>query len=283
MRWLLVVLLALGAWGEPRRVVSGEFEDVDLVFAIKVLAREMGRNVYIGPGVEGKVTLSLRSVPPEGALALMLGDEFDYKVVSNGKGGQTLIVAPPEKLATIPDDVFVNTADRPIPGCGVTRFEIQLHNTPAGPVQELLAIRYPNVIFTRHPTMNAFYIDGSREDKLAIIREIPKLDVYSEPPVRELVEVRNGDVAEVKALLATLVPDVNYEVNAKDRTLALDGSQGAVDQVAGRVRPADGPDYHRLQAGPIERVQEPGLWSTWPIPRQAHCTDLGSRAVRHHH
>lgn len=36
----------------------------------------------------------------------MQESSYDYRVVSNGAGGQTIIVAPPEKLATIPYDTY---------------------------------------------------------------------------------------------------------------------------------------------------------------------------------
>lgn len=58
------------------------------------------------------------------------------------------------------------------------------------------------------------------------------LPALAEPlVVREIVAVKYGDINEVKTLLATLVPDVQYEVDAKQNTLILTGNPGAIEQV----------------------------------------------------
>lgn len=238
----------------PRtKLVSLDFVNADLVYVIKVLAKEMGRNVYIGPGVEGSVTVTLKSVPVEGALALILKmqeSDFEYKIVSNGTGGQTLIVAPPEKLATIPDDIFTSTAGgvgtnqvNIPPGEGV-RQEILLEKAPAAKVMEFLQGQYKNVQFTAHPTMNGFYVYGLRKDVLQIKAEVPNLDRIPEPPPppqREFVAVKYGDINEIKALLATLVPDVQYNVDTRQNILILEGAPGAIDQVKELLAELDRP------------------------------------------
>ena len=48
-----------------------DFNNQDLVAVIKILARAMQRNVYIGPGVEGRA-ITLRHVTPDAALAIIL-------------------------------------------------------------------------------------------------------------------------------------------------------------------------------------------------------------------
>jgi hypothetical protein len=195
------------------KMVSLDFVNADLVYVIKVLAKEMNRNVYVGPGVEGSVTVTLKSVPVEGALALILKmqeNEFDYKVVEPN----TIIVAPKEKLGTIPDDILQKGPTGPVgkvPADAI-RQEILLEKAPAAKVISFLESQYKNVKFTPHPTMNGFYVLGSRKDVLQIKSEIGNLDRVPEPPAkpeREFIRINYTDMNEAKSLLATLVPDVH--------------------------------------------------------------------------
>jgi len=59
-------------------------------------------------------------------------------------------------------------------GCG--RQEILLELVPAEGIIPILQYAYPRVEFTRHPTMNGFYLWGERKDILQIKSEIPSLD-----------------------------------------------------------------------------------------------------------
>jgi len=216
----------------PAKGVTVEFKDADLIYVIKVLAKARGYNVYIGPSVEGEVTASIRSTPPEAALALLLPAGTDYKVVSNGSGGRTFIVAPPDKLAMVPNDIFSGPGDGiSVIGCG--RPEILFEHVPAAKAMEFLRSRYPNVQFTPHPTMNGFYLNGNREDVLSIKAEVPNLDKVPEsppPPVSKEFVLRYTDPEETRSILETLVPDVQYKLEG--RSLTVTGASGAVDQVS---------------------------------------------------
>lgn len=217
--------------GPRQKLVTLDFVNADLVYVIKILAKEMGRNVYIGPGVEGSVTVTLRSVPVDGALALILKmqeNEYAYKLVQPN----TLIVAAPEKINQIEDDILQKQVAPRVP-VNAVRQEILLENAPAGKVIGFLQSQYKNVEFIPHPTMNGFYAVGSRTDVLSIKNDIPNLDrvpVAPPPPQREFVQVKYGDLNEVKSLLATLVPDVQMNVDARQSMLILEGAPGAIEQ-----------------------------------------------------
>jgi type II secretory pathway component GspD/PulD (secretin) len=232
-----------------QRLVTLDFVNADLVYVIKVLAKEMGRNIYIGPGVDGSVTVTLKSVPVEGALALILKmqeSEIGYKLL--GKSN-TLVVAPPEKLNTIPDDILGDKEAGPangkrVPKQGDIRQEILLEKAPAAKVIGFLEGQYKDVLFTPHPTMNGFYATGSKKDVLQIKSEVPNLDKVPEPPAppqREFVPVKYGDLNEIKSLLATLVPDVQYNVDSRRQVLILEGAPGAIDQVKELLAEIDRP------------------------------------------
>jgi len=215
----------------PVKLVTLDFVNADLVYVIKVLAKEMNRNVYIGPGVEGSVTVTLKSVPVDGALALILKmqeNDIAYKLV----GYNTLIVAAPEKVNQIEEDILGKQFAPKTPANSV-RQEILLEKAPAAKVIGFLQGQYKNVEFVPHPTMNGFYAVGSRSDVLQIKNEVPNLDRVPDvppPPQREFVQVKYADLNEAKSLLATLVPDVQMNVDTRQSTLILEGSPGAIEQ-----------------------------------------------------
>lgn len=229
----------------PQKLVTLDFVNADLVYVLKVLAKEMGRNIYVGPTVQGSVTVTLKNVPVEGAMALILQmqeNEYDYKIL-DGPSTRTVVVAPPDKLAEIADDILGKTKGPKFTG-PVVRMEYLLEEAPSAKVLEFLKGSYPNVEFTAHPTMNGFYARGSREDLLQIKRELANLDRIPEPPpppLREFLTVKYGDVNDVRTLLSTLVPDVVYNVDTRLNLIIAEGSPGAIDQVRELLAEIDRP------------------------------------------
>lgn len=241
MRLLLVILCvclpALAQLPNTKRVTL-EFVNANLIYVLKVLAREMGRNLYVAPGIEeSQVTVSLRSVSPEAALALLL-EERDLDYVLHGTN--TLVVGEPGLLKNV-----VFTPCLPSPPSGTTfQEECLLGATPAAKVMEFLAGQYRNVVFIPHPTMNGFYVYGSRKDVLAIRAELPNLDRIPEPPPPpqlESVRVRHADIHDLKGLMQTLVPDLDYSVDGRQNNLILEGSPFAIQQVKELVAEFDRP------------------------------------------
>lgn len=229
----------------PQKLVTLDFVNADLVYVLKVLAKEMGRNIYVGPTVQGSVTVTLKNVPVEGAMALILQmqeNEYDYKIL-DGPSTRTVVVAPPDKLAEIADDILGKTKGPKIAADAV-RMEYLLEEAPAAKVLDFLKGSYTNVEFTAHPTMNGFYARGSREELLQIKRELANLDRIPEPPpppLREFLSVKYGDVNDVRTLLSTLVPDVVYNVDTRLNLIIAEGSPGAIDQVRDLLAEIDRP------------------------------------------
>ncbi len=226
-----------------QRLVTLDFVNADLVYVIKVLAKEMNRNVYVGPTVDGSVTVTLKNVPVEGALNLILKmqeNEYDYKVLD-----KTIVVAAPEKLAEIPDDILdPGNMREPLLPEDTVRQEFLLEKAPSAKVVDFLAGQYDRVKFTPHPTMNGFYAQGSKNDILQIKREVPNLDRVPEPPpppLREFLSVKYGDINEVRTLLSTLIPDVQYNVDTRLSLIIAEGSPGAIDQVKELLAELDRP------------------------------------------
>jgi type II secretory pathway component GspD/PulD (secretin) len=226
----------------PRpKMVSLDFVNADLVYVIKVLAKEMNKNVAILPGTEGAVTVTLKNVPVEGALALILKmqeTDLDYKAIDN-----TIVVGPPDKLANISDDILGQVKAPSVPREAVTA-EFTLENAPAAKIIEFLQKQYPNVQFTPHPTINGFFARGSKQDLASIRGQLATLDVVEEPPPpprREFIPIHYGDIREIMTLLKTLVPDVTMNVDTRLNLLIVEGSDAAIAKVQELLTELDRP------------------------------------------
>jgi type II secretory pathway component GspD/PulD (secretin) len=190
------------------------------------------------------------------------------------------VVAAPEKLATIPDDILEKQQQARAPKDSV-RQEMLLEKAPAAKVMEFLQGQYKNVEFTPHPTMNGFYAYGSKEDILQIKRELPNLDRVPEPPpppLREFLSVKYGDVNEVRTLLSTLVPDVQYNVDTRLAMIIAEGSPGAVDQVKELLAELDRPLDQVMIDVKVVDLSESGrknLGITWGSDGAAGQTTIG--------
>jgi type II secretory pathway component HofQ len=171
----------------------------------------------------------------------MQENEYDYKIL----GYNTIVVAAPEKLSEVEAGIFdpdmAKEADVPV---DAIRMEYLLEEAPSAKVVDFLKDEYSRVKFTPHPTMNGFYASGSRDDLLQIKRELANLDRVPEPPappLREFLPVKYGDISEIRALLGTLVPDVQYNVDARQEVIIVEGTPGAIDQVREMLAELDKP------------------------------------------
>lgn len=218
--------------------MTREFVDTELREVIRFLAEAMGRNVYMGPGVEGRLTVSLRSVAPVAALHEVLrcfSPNLAYKQIGN----RTLVVAEPEVC-----EPPLALCSRPRPPKGSVRQEILLERAPAAKVITTLQEDFPEVDFIPHPLLNGFYVVGRPSDLMIIKKRVPVLDIAPEPletSMREFVLIKFGDIVEIRNLLETLVPDVRFKVDAPQSTLMLVGSLASIEQAKELIDQLDQP------------------------------------------
>lgn len=216
----------------PVKTVNLELVNADLVYVVKYLAKEMGRNVYVAPDVAGAVTVTLNKVRPEGALALILKMQevpYDYKLIDN-----TIVVATSEKLSTVSDNILnPKTASAKVAKNAVTQ-EFFLEAAPAAKIMEFLGGQYPDVVFTAHPTMNGFYARGSVEDLKGIKSALPNLDQMPPapaPPRREYLPVNYAKVADMATAVKSLVPDAQVIPDERLSLLVVEGSDEIISRV----------------------------------------------------
>lgn len=216
----------------PVKTVNLELVNADLVYVVKYLAKEMGRNVYVAPDVAGAVTVTLNKVRPEGALALILKMQevpYDYKLIDN-----TIVVATAEKLSTVSDNILnPKTASAKMAKNAVTQ-EFFLEVAPAAKIMEFLGGQYPDVTFTAHPTMNGFYARGTVDDLKAIKAALPNLDqLPPAPPAprREYLPVNYAKVADMATAVKSLVPEAQVIPDERLSLLVVEGSDEIISRV----------------------------------------------------
>jgi len=162
------------AQGNPQTRVRHAFQNTDLVEALRVLAQDMGVELIVNPDVQGTVSIDLMNIPAQEAIRRILDgqkNQYCFTIIEARPHGSTLIVAPPSALGCMDHNHGPKT-----------RMEFLLEAAPAAKVMTFLEAEYANVEFSKHPTMNGFYAQGSREDLLQIKRELSNLDRAPEPP-----------------------------------------------------------------------------------------------------
>jgi type II secretory pathway component GspD/PulD (secretin) len=86
------------------------------------------------------------------------------------------------------------------------------------------------------------------------------------PPQREFVPVKYGELNEIKSILSTLVPDVQYNVDSRRQVLILEGAPGAIDQVKELLAEIDRPMDQVMMEIKVVDLSENGsksLGMTW--------------------
>jgi len=202
------------------KTLTQDFKDADLVYVVKTLAKEMGCNAYIGPHLEGQVTVSLRSVPPEAALEAILsmsGRKLGYKLPEP----RILIVGVPEQLDTLDQEIIRCRIPLPRHGDRVRR-EFLLSHNDAHQVMKLVQCKHrEDAEIIPHPVMNGFYAVGPRSVVSQVGREVREFEtnpIEHVDPIEHYVLVNAQDKAELAKLITSLVPEVTLEFGEDDPT-----------------------------------------------------------------
>lgn len=145
--------------GRPKFSIGGALEELGLSLGpedYRLKGHIIGGDVWIAPRVtwvSAHYTVNVL---------------FSY----NGSSDEIILASEEESDARASHLAQVERSKKPSYG----RREILLEVAPAAKVMEKLKAEYPNVKFFAHPSMNGFYISGSRKDALSIKAAIPDLD-----------------------------------------------------------------------------------------------------------
>jgi hypothetical protein len=200
-----------------RPLLTRDFKNCELSYVVKVLAMEMGRPLYLGPGVGGKVTVSLRAVPADAALARVL----------KMQGGLRSEILRSGVLAVVGSEL-IRRRKFHTPGSQLQEFTLAV--APRQTVVSYLRRRYPDATFEPAIEVDRFDAQARPSELKLIASEISDLDRLVSPLLRVDVPV-DGDASGTCALLRTMVFNVIIVVAKKPGFITVEGSSDAVEQV----------------------------------------------------
>lgn len=149
---------------QPR--ITEDFIETDIVDVYRKVVRTSGWNHCITGGIQGKLSVSFKQVPWEGALRTLnaLGDQpCELKLLQTN----TVMVGAPEMTRRV-------LLGRAIPAYQTElrreTITIQYANVPR--LVQFLESQYRSCRFYLHPCPQAFFVVGSKEDIIQIKREL---------------------------------------------------------------------------------------------------------------
>jgi len=218
-------------------LVSLDFVNADLIYVLKILAKEMDMNLVTDQTVKGSVTMTLKDVPASGAFNLVLKiSGYEYKQVEH-----TLVVGSKETLDRINADTL---GVHMVPVGKQSILPIPLEHAKAASVADTIKGVYPGVDVQVQADQN-FVIVRGQKDQLRDIKEfVQKLDVPPPPPVvlkTEIVPIKYSTVQTVLQLSKTLYPSLNYNVEDRLNSLVVTGNEHDIEALKAFLATVDVP------------------------------------------
>lgn len=212
---------AAGKSEAPAKLVSLDLVNADLIYVLKILAKELGMNIVTDPTVQGSVTMTLKDVPASGALNIVVKmSGYDYKRVDN-----TIVVGDPKLLATIPSNIM-NVKK----GAEITQ-AIPLEHAKAADISSMVSASYPDAKVQSDPRGTALIVSADPDSMKAIRSFVSQLDYDVPapiPPRTEIVALKAAKGEEILPILQKLVPTLSYDVDKRLNSLILTGDEASV-------------------------------------------------------
>jgi len=220
----------------PGRRISMDFVGADLIYVLKLLSKEMNVNLVTDQTVKGTVTMTLKDVPAEGALNLILRIAgFDYKRVDN-----TIVVGSKETIEKIPANVLeIRKMGEP-----EAILPIPLEHAKAASVADTLKGVYPGVDATVQADQNFVIVKGPRSQLRDIKEFVQKLDVPPPPPVvlkTEVVPIKYSTVQTTLQLAKALFPNLSYNIEDRLNAMIVTGQDKDIEAMKAFLATVDIP------------------------------------------
>ena len=212
---------AAGKSAADTKLVSLDLVNADLIYVLKILAKELGMNIVTDPTVQGSVTMTLKDVPASGALNIVVKmSGYDYKRVDN-----TIVVGDPKLLSTIPSNIM-NVKK----GAEITQ-AIPLEHAKAADISSMVSASYPDAKVQSDPRGTALIVTADPDSMKAIRSFVSQLDYDVPapiPPRTEIVALKAAKGEEILPILQKLVPTLSYDVDKRLNSLILTGDEASV-------------------------------------------------------
>ncbi|MGV8119723.1 MAG: secretin N-terminal domain-containing protein [Candidatus Xenobiia bacterium LiM19] len=206
------------------KLVSMDFVNADLIYVLKILAKELNYNIVTDPSVSGAVTMTLKNVPANGALNIIVKmSGYDYKIVGN-----TMIVGDEKTLSKIPSNIMGVKK-----GHEVTQV-IPLENAKPGDVQSVLASNYPDAKIQPDSRLNALIVtaDESTIKQMKALASQLDVDVPEPPkPKTEVIPLKAATARDIATTLQKLVPTLSYNTDERLNALIVTGDDASITQL----------------------------------------------------
>jgi len=232
----------------PVRKVSLDFVNADLIYVLKILAKEMDKNLVTDNTVKGSVTMTLKDIPAEGALKLILKlSGFEYKYL--GDGNNTILVGSADTVSKTPNDIL-NTAPTAGPTVHhshqpITQLVIPLEFAKAGDVMSTIQSQFPDVQATQVPGQNMVMVKGHKDDVLAAKSLASGLDRPPPPPPPapevQVVHVNYGDASALLQILKPMFSDISFNLDTRLNAFIVSGNPESIQALRDMLAKIDLP------------------------------------------
>ena len=209
------------AYAPPVRLVNMDLVNADLIYVLKILAKELDLNIVTDPTVQGSVTMTLKNVPAQGALNLVVKiSGFDYKRVGN-----TIVVGDPKLLEKITPNIMELRR-----GSEITQ-AVPLEHAKATDLSAMVASSYPDAKITADPRGTALIVTADPSSMKAIRAFISQLDYdvpAPVPPRTEIIALKGAKSEELLPIMQKLVPTLSYDVDKRLNALIVTGDDATI-------------------------------------------------------
>ena len=228
---------------KPVKLVSIDFVNADLIYVLKLLAKELDVNLVTDDTVTGSVTMSLKNVSAQTAMNIIIKmNGFKQK-----KLGNILFVGSEETMNAITPDVITYHPT------GDVRLKVyRLENIGASDAVSTIKASFPLVEAKPAPNENAVIVNANSAmlaeiDTLIQGVDIPKPDTDVAPGPREKVEVvrlKYAKAEDAMGLLKTLLGSdapATMEIDKRLNAVVFKGYETQIDKAKAQLEDIDIP------------------------------------------
>lgn len=251
---------------KPVKLVSLDFVNADLVYVLKLLAKELDVNLVTDQSVTGAVTMSLKNVSAQTAMNIIVRmNGFKMK-----KMGNILFVGSEETMNMLTPDVieYQPTGD-------VKVATIQLDYLSPEEAKQTIKASYPLV---QVQTARSAIIVHANEKMLTEIQNVVQgIDVPApEAPVApsevvEVVRLKYATATDLSSTLKNLMGEdapATMEVDKRLNAIVMKGYESQIEKAKGHIEDLDVPLQQVMISVKVVDLSESGsknLGMTWQV------------------
>lgn len=243
---------------KPVKLVSIDFVNADLIYVLKLLAKELDTNLVTDDSVTGSVTMSLKNVSAQTAMNIIIKmNGFKQK-----KMGNILFVGSDQTMNAITPDVI---AYQPTGDVEMRVFRLQ--NISAGDAVSTVKASYPMVQVNPSPQGNAVIVNANKSMLNEIQSLLKGIDIpRPEGPaqISEKVEVvrmkytdADGAVALLKTLLGSDAP-ATMEIDKRLNAIVFKGYEAQIARAKEQLEDIDIPLQQVMLSVKVVDLSETG-------------------------